>query len=93
MVLIDIEGAEYQFLDSKMLELLKGHYVICELRPWLVEGGEMQQTKLLNRVENAFSVELIKREAYRPNRYEELNPLSDEERLVAIGEERAQNMQ
>ena len=92
-ILIDIEGAEYQFLDEKMLELLSGHHVICELHPWVVEDGYKLEEALLNRASKFFDVELIQREAYTPNRFEELSDLSDEERLIAVGESRGKNMQ
>jgi len=91
-VLIDIEGAEYNLLSNEMLSLLSGNYVICELHPWLIENGEELQNELLNRVSQIFNFELISRESYSPNLFPEFDDLSDEERLVAVGEGRAKNM-
>ena len=92
-LLIDIEGAEYQFLDEDMLELLSDHHVICELHPWVVEDGYQLEKALLSRASKFFDVQLIEREFYAPNRFEELRELSDEERLIAVGESRGKNMQ
>ena len=36
-ILIDIEGDVYNFLDEKMLRLLRGNYIICELHAFLVK--------------------------------------------------------
>ena len=76
-----------------MFKILSGNYVICELHPWMVDGGDSLQIKLLNKASEKFNVELIKRETYRPNMFSEFDHLSDEERLVAVGEGREKNMQ
>ena len=92
-VLVDIEGAEYQLLDEKMLSLLSNCYLICELHPWLVDDGYQLQRQLIERAKKNFNVELIKRENYSPNIFSELDDLSDEERLIAVSEGRGKNMQ
>ena len=92
-ILVDIEGAEYQLLDEGMLSLMSNCYLICELHPWLVDDGYQQQRKLIERAKKNFNVELIKRECYAPNIFPELDDLSDEERLIAVGEGRGRNMQ
>jgi len=91
--LIDIEGSEYQLLDEQMLSLVSSCYLICELHPWLVDDGDQLQRKLIERARKKFNVELIKRETYSPNIFSELDDLSDEERLIAVGEGRRKNMQ
>lgn len=91
-ILIDIEGAEYELLCDEMLSLLSNCFVICELHPWLVDDGYNLQDKLLRMAKSRFNVELIKREDYSPNIFSELDDLSDEERLVAVGEGREKNM-
>ena len=91
--LIDIEGAEYNLLSTEMLLLLRGNYVICELHPWYVDNGDKLQRDLLDRASRLFNIELIQRDYYSPNSFPELNDLSDEERLVAVGESRGKNMQ
>ena len=92
-LLIDIDGAEYRLLDEKMLSLLSNCYLICELHPWMVDNGYYLQNKLLETARKIFKIELIKRENYSPNIFSELDDLSDEVRLIAVGEERAKNME
>lgn len=92
-ILIDIEGAEYNFLNNQMLSVLKDNYIICELHPWVVENGKERQALLLERASKNFDIELIIRESYSPNLFPELDDLSDEERLIAVGEGRGRNMQ
>jgi hypothetical protein len=91
--LIDIEGAEYTFLNLEMLDLLKNCCVICELHPWLIEKGYELQNILLSTASERFDINIIKREVYRPNNYEEFDDFTDEERLIAVGEGRHKNMQ
>ena len=91
--LIDIEGAEYDLLSDEMLLLLKGNYIICELHPWHLDNGNELQKDLLDRASRLYKIELILRESYTPNLFSELDDLSDEERLVAVGEDRGKNMQ
>ena len=92
-VLIDIEGAEYGLLSHEMISILKNHYVICELHPWMVIEGDIFQNQLLDRASEQFDIEMIKRDSYHPNDFSEFYNLSDEERLVAVGEGRDKNMQ
>ena len=92
-VLIDIEGAEYDFLGEQMLETLSKSYVICELHPWMVEDGSRVQKSLLDRAKVFFNIEVIKRDSYNPNSFPEFDGLTDEERLIAVGEDRSKNMQ
>ena len=91
-VLIDIEGDEYEFLDNRMLNILKNEFIICELHPWLVQSGEMKEEELFLRASDLFKIDFITRDSYNPNSFEELSELSDEERLIAVGEGRDKNM-
>ena len=92
VILIDIEGEEYRFLDEKMLQLFSKHFVICELHPWLVEGGSDEEDSLISRASFYFDCAMIRREVYRPNDFDELSEFNDEERLIAVGEGREKNM-
>lgn len=92
-ILIDIEGAEYDLLNNEVLSLLAGNYCICELHPWLVSNGYKLQNDLLDRASKLFNVELMFRASYAPNLFPEFDDLSDEERLIAVGEGRDKNMQ
>ncbi len=91
-ILIDIEGFEYKLLDDEMLGLLKNHFVICELHPWLIEKGYDMERSLAARALKYFNVDIIQRDDYNPNCFSELKDLTDEERLIAVGEGRHKNM-
>ena len=90
-VLIDIEGAEYRFLDDEMLKLLSGNFVICELHPWASMNGNEFQNDLLSRSSKYFNLSIIKREYYNPNHFQEFEDFSDDERLIAVSEGRRMN--
>ena len=91
-ILIDIEGAEYNLLDEKMLNLMKRHYLICEMHPWMIKDGLELEKKLIKIASQNFYVDYIERNNYNPNKFKELDDLTDEQRLIALGEGRAKNM-
>jgi hypothetical protein len=88
LVLIDIEGDEYQLLDSEMLSLLSSSTVIVELHPRKVADGWHLQQKLMQDAAKFFETEILVRETYNPNMFEELSEFSDEDRLLAFSEGR-----
>ena len=91
-ILIDIEGGEYDLLDDNMLSLMSGNFIICELHPWMREDGYEHQSKLLERAGIYFNIEIIDRNSYNPNKFEELFEFTDEERLIVLGEGRQKKM-
>jgi hypothetical protein len=92
VILIDIEGSEFDLLDNKLLRLLSNCYIVCELHPALSANGFEKQNMLINNAKAFFDVSIIQRESYCPNKFSELNEFTDEERLIAFGEGRENNM-
>jgi len=92
VILIDIEGSEFDLLDDKLLKLLSNCYIVCELHPALSVNGLEKQNMLINNAKAFFDVSIIQRESYCPNKFSELNEFTDEERLIAFGEGRENNM-
>ena len=92
VILIDIEGSEFDLLDNKLLKLLSNCYIVCELHPALSANGFEKQNMLINNAKAFFDVSIIQRESYCPNKFSELNEFTDEERLIAFGEGRENNM-
>ena len=92
VILIDIEGFEFELLNEELLKCLNNCYVICELHPTLVLNGYEKQHQLISRSKNIFNSSIIHRETYNPNQFIELDQFSDEERLIAFGEGRNNNM-
>ena len=92
VILIDIEGSEFDLLDDNLLQLLSNCYIVCELHPTLSTNGFEKQNMLINNAKAFFDVSIIQRESYSPNKFSELNEFTDEERLIAFGEGRENNM-
>ena len=93
VILIDIEGAEYDLLNNEVLNMLESSYIICELHPWLAVDGQRKQQDLIARANELFHVSFLQRKAYEPNKFAVLEEFSDDERLLACSEGRPQNMQ
>jgi hypothetical protein len=91
IILIDIEGAEYDFLDEAVLTIIKYCSIVCELHPWLVEDGQRKEQELEARARQRFHVSFLQRDSYSPNIFAELEKFSDDERLLACSEGRGEN--
>lgn len=92
VILIDIEGDEFNLLNYQTLKLLSNCNIIIELHPDLVNNGYEKKKDLINFSKSFFNVSIIKREIYNPNLFEELDQFTDEERLIAFSEGRENNM-
>ncbi len=92
VVLIDIEGDEFNLLNDQTLKLLSNCNIIVELHPALVKDGYQKQKELISFSKSFFNVSLLKRKNYNPNMFEELDHFTDEERLLAFSEGREDNM-
>ena len=47
MILIDIEGEEYNLLNQKAFIFIKNFHIIIEMHPFLVENGFSKNQKLI----------------------------------------------
>ena len=92
VILIDIEGSEFDLLDKKLLESLANCYIVCELHPLLINSGYEKQRILIENSKAFFNISIIQRESYCPNKFFELNEFTDDERLIAFSEGRENNM-
>lgn len=93
LILIDIEGAEYALLDEAMLKLVCNCWLIVELHPRKILNGFALQEKLLESANKIFDIEIMVRDTYNPNFFEELSEFSDDERLLSFSEGRKANGQ
>ena len=91
IILIDIEGMEYDLLSEEMLRLIKNCHIIVELHPFLIVEGFKKEKQLLKRANAIFKVSKIYRGTYNPNQFECLNLFSDDERLLSLSEGRGKN--
>lgn len=90
LVLIDIEGSEFDILDADTLEALQNCTLIVELHlhPRLVENGFDREKEMLEAAMRHFTIEKLKGQFVSPNEFDELDYFSDNERLLASSENR-----
>ena len=90
VILIDIEGAEYDLLNEDILFLLKKFYLIIEMHPFLIRNNEFKHKELMKKIKKFFNIEISKRENYTPSKFDELAKFSEDEQLLALSEGRYQ---
>ena len=91
VIIIDIEGSEYDLLDIDVLDLFKNSIVIIELHPNKIKNGKIRENELEENAKKYFKISKIYRDVYRPNSFKIFNELSDDERLLAFSEGRSRN--
>ena len=90
IILIDIEGAEYDLLNEKILSLLRKFHLIIEMHPFLITNPKEKHNKLMSRVKKYFLVDKSKRENYNPSKFNELSKFTEDEQLLALSEGRSE---
>jgi len=93
VVLIDIEGAEFDFLTDKVITSLSGCHVIVELHDWLVEAGAEKRERLLNRLGKRFHCRVVPTGQRDLSGLKEIAHLPDSERWLICDEGRGQSME
>lgn len=88
LVLVDIEGAEFELLTQDVLRALDDCVVIVESHPHLVKNGEINEKRLIERAAEFFEISLLRPRAASPHDFEILDGLSDLQRQVAFSEGR-----
>ena len=86
VVLIDVEGAEFDILTEPVLEKLKRCVVILEVHNW-AEDFVSRYTGLLQRLHAYFDIEKIDRKTIDLYSFSELRDLTDDNRAL-LGSER-----
>lgn len=90
LVLIDIEGGEFDLLDADTIEALRDCTIIVELHlhPHLVENGFEREREMIDLASKHFAIEKLKGQFVSPNEFDELDYFSDNEKLLAFSENR-----
>lgn len=88
LVLIDVEGAEFDLLTQSVLRHLSNSVVIVELHDHLVTNGESALKKLVSRAESIFHVDFLAAGARDSSNYDELSGFSDNDRWLVFSEGR-----
>lgn len=93
VILVDIEGAEFNLFDDKMIDLLREAIVIIELHDFHFEKGGLLKDQLINRLNSKFDVRVITTGARQLPRSDFLDGMSDNERWLLCSEGRARRME
>jgi hypothetical protein len=93
VVLIDIEGFEFDILDEEALICLRQSIVFVELHPFLIKNGYDRLTEFLKVASKYFNLSFIKLGARDPISFIELENLNDNDRWLICSEGRGRSMQ
>jgi len=92
VVLIDIEGAEFEILDKNCLEQLKESVVIIEIHDWKVKNGLDKKNALIENAKHFFKVEELLMSSRDLSIYPELRDFNDTDRWLICSEGRERLM-
>jgi hypothetical protein len=92
VVLIDIEGAEFDLLTCDFLYILRNCTIIIELHDTFVNGLNDRREQLFNRASKYFDFNYIKRANPEINSFSELKNLNDLSRFLLFSEGRPNMM-
>lgn len=87
VILVDIEGGEFELIDSAALAALQSAAIIIEVHPWVHEG-EIKLRSLLERAKRTHRVSNFQMGARNPGEFEELKEYSDTDRWLICSEDR-----
>ena len=87
IVLIDIEGAEFSFLDIEILRTLKEAVIVIEIHNWIPNFIDVY-SKFLKDANEFFDIEILDRKERDTLMFEELRSLTDDNRLLLTSEAR-----
>ncbi|MDA8665859.1 hypothetical protein N9L52_07695 [Litoricolaceae bacterium] len=91
VMLIDIEGGEYELVNNKLLCAMRNHHLVIELHEFY--SDQRRKSKLL--IENLgkhFEIEILESEALNPNNYSILDDMDDNKKWIAFSESRPSKM-
>lgn len=88
LILVDIEGAEYDLFDLNNLKELDSCSLIIELHPWLTKDGYVREEQLISALGEYFCISRILSDNINYREYKELLSLKESEALLATSEGR-----
>lgn len=90
IILIDIEGCEYDLLTDEALYILRKFHLIIEMHPFLIKDGLSKSERLFCDARKYFAVDKSIRLNYSPAKFEELSSYTEDEQLLALSEGRSE---
>ncbi len=92
VLMVDIEGAEFDVLTEIVFEKFSNSVIIIELHDWFFNDQQDKLNGLLTRAGNTHKIHEITMSDRNPGNYKELNLLSDNDRWLICSEGRGQLM-
>lgn len=93
VVLVDVEGAEFDLLGLDQLKALSQTVLIIELHDWMVEHGADRKNKLFEDLSQTHSIDLIKNVVRDLSGLSELETKNDDHRWLICSEGRGRAME
>jgi len=90
VLLIDIEGAEFNLLSEKMLSKLRYSFLIVELHEFMIENGDVELKLLIDRLQKYFKIEWLTTGSRDLSQFEALQNFNDTDRWLMCSEGRMQ---
>ena len=87
VVLVDIEGGEFDVLNEEFLKTFKNAYILIEIHNW-IEGFEEKYFNLLLAASRYFEIDTVKPVARDLTQFSELNDFTDDNRYLICSEGR-----
>ena len=89
LILCDIEGAEFNVLNTKVLNDLRGAKIIVELHDRVMEGGVSLRNALIERLPDGARYRILRSgESLSYKGIEDLDRLSDNDRALVLSDGR-----
>ncbi len=92
LVLIDIEGVEFELLSEEVLKLLRRCSIIVEIHDFSVHEGNRKYIDLTNRVTQFFDVTTVTTTSRDLSNFPEFEDFSDHARWLLVSEGRGKRM-
>jgi hypothetical protein len=87
IVLIDVEGSEFSFLNVEILKFLKDAVIVIEIHNWIPNFISCY-IEFLKNANQFFEIEILDRKERNTLMFEELRSLTDDNRLLLTSEAR-----
>jgi hypothetical protein len=92
VLLIDIEGGEFEIVNKETFEAFKKSIIIIELHEWSISEGKIELEKMLNDSQSTHRVTEFRSGPRDPASFEELKMYSDTDRWLICSEGRPEVM-
>lgn len=92
VLLVDIEGGEFDLLDDELLAAFSGAILFVELHDWFYPDGDEKLKRLRERASRHFRISELTTAARDLSQFPELSRLSDDDRWILCSEGRGQRM-